>query len=454
MLPNKFKERMKSVLGEDYDSFISSLEEGEAIKGLRVNLIKNSTEDFLARVDFDLTKTEYADNGFVVEGEGFGRTPEHHSGMMYMQDPGAMATLTALDIGSDWWVLDLCAAPGGKSSQIAERLTDGFLLSNEYVPKRAKTVVSNFERLGVTNAIVTSLDTGRLPEMFRECFDLVLCDAPCSGEGMFRKSQESIAEWSEENVLACAVRQGEIMENAHTLVRPGGYLLYSTCTYSPEENEGVVSAFLERHRDFSLVPVKEQLKHATSDGLPEYAGGREDIRETRRIYPHKTPGEGQYIALMKKNEASFSSTILYKDVSIPLTSKESAVVDKFIRENIEEKLPGRVRKVGDSIVLISHGCPIPPHSVFMSGVLLGEIRGELFIPSHQFFSAYGRRFKRKLNLTASDTRVMKYLGGEEIDADPNCRGWCAVLFEGVPLGGGKASAGRLKNHYPKGLRNK
>ncbi len=453
MLPQRFKERMKSVLGEEYEPFIRALED-EAVKGLRVNLIKNSTEAFLLKTNFSLTKTEYTDNGFIAHGDGFGKTPEHHAGMMYMQDPGAMSTLSALDVESDWWVLDLCSAPGGKSSQIAERLKDGFLLSNEYVPKRAKTVVSNFERLGVTNATVTSLDTGELTSMFRDCFDLVICDAPCSGEGMFRKSDEALADWSEANVFACAERQSEIMENAYSLVKPGGYLLYSTCTYSPEENEGVVSGFLMRHCDFSLAPVRESLMRATSDGLPEYAHGREDIRLTRRVYPHRTPGEGQYIALLRKEERDFSPTILYKDASKPLGAKEMAVTEAFIRENIDGELPGRIRKVGESIVLISHGCPVPPRSVFMSGVLLGEIRGELFTPSHQLFSAYGRLFKRRLELTSSDARVAKYLRGEEIDADGDARGWCAVLYEGVPLGGGKVSGGKLKNHYPKGLRNK
>lgn len=452
MISDSFKERMKKVLRDGYPRFIKAVEGGSAVKGLRVNLIKTDVSSFLEKSSFSLKAISYCDNGFIAHGEGFGRTPEHHSGMIYMQDPGAMATLTALDIEEDWWVADLCSAPGGKSSQIAERIKNGFLLANEYVPKRAKTVVSNFERLGVTNAIVTSLDTRELPKLFRECFDLVLCDAPCSGEGMFRKSEEAVADWSYEGVLSCAERQKEIMNNAQALVRPGGYLLYSTCTYSPEENEGVVTDFLDRHGDFSVVPVKKALKDATADGLTEYGGGREEIKHTRRVYPHLTEGEGQYIALLQKDGDKKDGEILYKDASKPLSNDEKRAVEEFMRENLTKMPKGDVRKVGESIVLISHGAAVPPRSVFMSGVLVGELRGKLLIPSHQLFSAYGKLFKNQIELTKSDPRVEKFLAGEEIEATNRVHGWCAVLYEGVPLGGGKASFGRLKNHYPKGLR--
>ena len=188
--------------------------------------------------------------------------------MFYVQDPGAMATVKALEISKGWRVLDSCAAPGGKASQLATAIGDeGFLLANEYVPKRAKIIVSNFERLGIKNAVVTSLDTAKIKEMFSSYFDLVLCDAPCSGEGMFRKYDEALTEWSEENVMLCATRQTEILNNLAGVVRDGGYLLYSTCTYSKEENEGVVSEFLSAHPEFSLCSVNEKLKVATADGL-------------------------------------------------------------------------------------------------------------------------------------------------------------------------------------------
>jgi NOL1/NOP2/fmu family ribosome biogenesis protein len=314
------------------------------------------------------------------------------------------------------------------------------------VPKRAKIIVSNFERLGIKNAVVTSLDTAKIGEMFEGYFNLVLCDAPCSGEGMFRKYDEAVEEWSEENVRLCAERQTEILNNLAGSIREGGYLLYSTCTYSPEENEGVVRDFLKDHPDFTLCPVKDELVFATADGIM-------GMKEARRFYPHKTPGEGQFIALMKKSEdLGKKSTILYKEAIKQPTKDEMAAFYKFQKENIDGALEGRIIKWGESLALISHDLPIPPYSVFMPGVLLGEVKKGNLFPHHQLFSAYGERFLRRENLKKDDERVVKYLRGEEIDSEIS-GGWCAVCYEGVSLGGGKASGGKIKNHYPKGLRN-
>ena len=351
---------------------------------------------------------------------------------------------------------DICAAPGGKSSQIAERLgRDGFLLSNEYVPKRAKIIVSNFERLGVTNAIVTSLDTAELAKMYSGVFNLVVADAPCSGEGMFRKSDEALEDWSPENVEICAKRQSDILNNAANLVTSGGYLLYSTCTYSPEENEEVISLFLSAHPDFKLVRVSEKIEKKTASGLTKYAPECDNIEYARRFYPHISEGEGQFVALMQRDKnVQIKSTILYKDEAKPLLKQEQTIVDKFFRETLTEAPGGRVAKVGENIVLLTHSCPVPKRGVFMSGVLIGEIKGSVLAPSHQFFSCFGRLFREQVNLTESDERLYAYLRGEEIATDENMRGWCAVLFEGAPLGGGKASGGRIKNHYPKGLRTR
>ena len=246
MIPEGFKQKMQNVLQDEYASFIEALEAKAAVRGMRANLIKTSPEKLTSDGEFAIEPLDYVENGFILREErAMGASPYHHAGMVYMQDPGAMASAAAVNVQKDWWVADLCAAPGGKSSQIAERLgNDGFLLSNEYVPKRAKIIVGNFERLGVKNAIVTSLDTARLKEMYEGIFDLVVVDAPCSGEGMFRKSEDALNDWSEENVRISAERQREILTNARGMVKPGGYLLYSTCTYSPEENEETLADFL------------------------------------------------------------------------------------------------------------------------------------------------------------------------------------------------------------------
>lgn len=445
---------MKNTLGYEYEAFISALEEHDPIRAFRSNLIKtDGTNPFDTSVRVE--PIPYVENGYLLlDDVKIGNTPEHHSGMIYVQDPGAMSTATALDIPPHFRVADLCAAPGGKSSQIAERLgEDGFLLSNEYIPKRAKIIVGNLERLGVKNAAVTSLDTAELADFYPDYFDLVVVDAPCSGEGMFRKSDEALAEWSEENVLRCADRQREIIKNGAAMVKPGGYLLYSTCTYSEEENEQVVSYLLNERADLSLMDVKEELRAATRDGIAR-EGYHPDVAKCRRFYPHITPGEGQFLALFKRDDNANVQTRVYKDSLQSPTKREIAAIGVFFREVLGEVPRGRLVKIGDNIALIQHGCPLPPRSVFMPGVLIGEIRGEVIRPSHQFFSAFGRDFLLRVDLDDCDGRLDKYLRGEEIDTDTKEGGWCAITYRGVPLGGGKISGGRIKNHYPKGLRIK
>ena len=447
MLPERFTQRMKDMLGEEYTKFDNALGE-QNVRAIRVNTTKIPVPDFLEKTTLTLSPISYTDDGFIPEDcDGIGKTAEHHAGMFYVQDPGAMATVKVLNIERGWKVLDACSAPGGKASQLASAIgEEGLILANEYVPKRAKIIVSNFERLGIKNAVVTSLDTAKIRGMFDSYFDLVLCDAPCSGEGMFRKYDEAITEWSEENVILCADRQREILNNLAPTVKSGGYLLYSTCTYSKEENEDTISAFLSDHPDFSLCEVDEKIKAATADGI-------DGMSAARRFYPHIAKGEGQFIALMKKSENSSNMpTILYKELVSSPSKQDISVVRKFISENIDGEISGRLISFGEQIVLVPHDLPIPPKA-FMPGVSLGEVKKGNFFPHHQFFSAYGHRFKRQERLTKDDPRTEKYLRGEEIESAGGENGWCAVTYEGVALGGGKISNGRVKNHYPKGLRN-
>ena len=454
MLKDSFKERMMHLLGGDYESFISALEK-EPVRGVRANRIKTSTEHLLGITSLDLVPLSYLDNGFILrDGDGVGNTPEHHAGMIYVQDPGAMSALSAIDIGEGEWVLDMCAAPGGKSSQIAERIGDGgFLLSNEFVPKRAKIIVGNFERLGVRNAMVTSLDTKEFPKMFSNVFDTVVCDAPCSGEGMFRKSDEALADWSEENVKMCAARQLTILENAIPILKDGGRLIYSTCTYSLEENEMVVAELIKSHPELRLIPVKDELKRSTKDGI-DFDKSHPEMHLARRFYPHVSEGEGQFVAVMQKGEKSADkTTILYKDEALSPSKSEIQITEKFLKDIFTTRPEGRLIKQGDFIVLVSHTCPIPKRSVFMPGVVIGEIQKNILKPHHQLFSAYGNEMKTVVDLKKGDERIKKYLRGEEIECDTSLSGFCAVTYEGVPLGGGKISSGRVKNHYPKGLRN-
>ena len=457
MLPEGFCQRMKKLLGDEYGKFAAALEQ-PSVKAVRVNKGKVSADHLSEICSLGLEPLPYTDVGFIARNtDGIGRTPEHHSGMIYVQDPGAMATVSALDVREGWWVLDACAAPGGKSTQLSALIgDDGFLLANEYVPKRAKIIVGNMERLGVKNATVTSLDTADLADMFSEAFDLVLCDAPCSGEGMFRKYDEALEEWSEENVALCAARQGEILDNLSGLVKPGGYLLYSTCTYSLEENELAVAAFISRHPEYTLVPVTNAVRSCTAPGIDSADVNLCNASYTRRFYPHLSEGEGQFIALMYKSEANPPNlkTILYKNAEESPSKEEITVVEKFFSENLISRPKGRLVKHGEYVCIIPHGCPLPPRSVFMAGVTVGEVKKGMLFPHHQLFSAYGDLFRKRESICADDPRIAAYLHGEEIAAaDVTGNGWCCVCYEGAPLGGGKLSGGRIKNHYPKGLRN-
>ena len=455
MLPEKFKERMMPLLGDEWEKFAAAMSE-DAVRGVRINRIKIDPETYKTGSDPRVEPLSYYDDGFYfVSDESVGVLPEHHAGIFYMQDPGAMASLAAVDIPRGAKVLDMCAAPGGKSGQAAAAIGDeGFLHSNEFVPKRAKIMVGNFERLGIKNAFVTSLDTAELKKMYRAFFDFVIADVPCSGEGMFRKNEVAISEWSEENVERCAKRSREILENAAPVVAPGGYIIYSTCTFSVDENEAVVFDFLSCHDDFELAEVRDELRTVTADGVR--IEGDEDgiLHKCRRFYPHVSKGEGQFVALLRRKESDDMPTILYKSKAKEPDKSEKAVIEAFLKDTLAGPLDAKAYKVGENVVLISHGVPVPENSVFSSGVLLGEIRKGLLTPHHQFFSAYGKEFKRKLELSDDAEKTRKYLRGEEIENDGLSGGWCALTYLGAPLGGGKAVGDRIKNHYPKGLRNK
>ena len=454
MISDVFFDRMKNILKDDYTRFEEALSM-PPIKAVRVNLAKMSREDFLKSTSLSLTPLPYCDEGFILEDPpGIGNTPEHASGMIYVQDPGAMSAVSALDIKQGDLVLDCCSAPGGKASQAYSKIGDGgLLIANEFLPKRAKICVSNFERLGFKSALVLSLDTAELAKMYRGIFDVVICDAPCSGEGMFRKCDEAKEEWSPENVRASAKRQKEILENVKGTVKAGGVLLYSTCTYSTEENEEVVLDFLDKNPDFHLIPPSERVRPYVSEGIA--IGGREELRLTSRFYPHISRGEGQFFAVLKRDEnSSVSPTILYKDAGISPSKEEYKIALDFLKDNLTSIPDIRLIKRGEFISIVPKSLVIPKNSVFSAGVCLGEIRGKNLFPHHHLFSAYGELFKRKIELSRGDARVLKYLRGEEITTDSTDTGFCVVTYEGASLGGGKISGGAVKNHYPKGLRIK
>ncbi len=453
MIPEQFLERMHRLLGSDeYNRFVEALSK-PPVRAFRVNTKKTDAAHLLPLLPFATKPLDFIPNAFYATEDKVGALPFHHAGMLYMQDPSAISAVAAVSITPGARVIDLCAAPGGKSTQLAAAIGEnGVLVSNEYVTTRCRILQGNVERMGVSNTVVTNLATDALANFYGDCFDLVVADAPCSGEGMLRKYEVAGEEWSEENVALCAVRQRDILNNAAKLVTPGGQLLYSTCTFSLEENEQNVSWFLDTHPDFTLIPVNPAVAAITADGIR--VGGR-DLALCRRFYPHKADGEGQFLALMTRSEGGTPRKSL-KTNAQPLSRAEQALLSDFLADTLHDMPNGKGFRLRDNVFL-APDIPLPPSGVFAAGVCVGTLAKNRIEPHHQLFSALGKHFCRKLHLTATDPRVEKYLRGEEIDCPElqnEKNGYVCVLFEGAPLGGGKCVSGKLKNHYPKGLRNK
>ena len=290
------------------------------------------------------------------------------------------------------------------------------------------------------------MDTTRLADTFGKAFDLIMLDAPCSGEGMFRKEPNAISEWSEENVTLCANRQKEILENAVKLLKDGGTIVYATCTFSLEENEMVIDNFLTEHPDFIICEVPKTVEKATADGIFFEGCKTENIHFARRFYPHKGRGEGQFMAVLKSTLPKAENLAIK-----PKQEKINPLITEFLNDTLEDFSCDAVRLYNKNPAYFENAFPLPDGKAFMYGVTIGDIKKNFILPHHQFFMAFGHKFKRRLELSLSDTRVLRYLHGEEIEADlPN--GWAVVTVEGCTIGGIKVVNGTAKNHYPKGLR--
>ncbi|MEE0945454.1 MAG: NOL1/NOP2/sun family putative RNA methylase [Acutalibacteraceae bacterium] len=445
-LPIQFEERMKKLLKDDFEDFVNSLQD-KPVKAFRVNTEKISVKDFQKINIFSKDKIAYVENGFYTDYDKIGNHPYHHAGMIYVQEPAAMAPVEAIEIDKKWNVLDMCAAPGGKSSQIRNKLDyNSVLVSNEIVSNRCKVLTGNIERLGFKNCITTCMDTKRLACVFENCFDMVLVDAPCSGEGMFRKEQAAIDCWSEENVISCAKRQANILDDAATCLKKGGYIVYSTCTYSLEENEMVIDAFLQKYSNFELVPVNEKLNNFSVDGLFFDGCKTENINFCKRFYPHKNRGEGQFVAILHNTEKS--ENFIVKSIN-------KVKADKMVYEFLDSVLTyydkESVFMYNNNPVYYSGNFNVHNLSSFSFGVNIGEIKKNYILPHHQFFMSLGNRFKNKIELTVDSDELAKYLHGEAFQTNaPD--GWAVVTVNGCTVGGVKVSGSVAKNHYPKGLR--
>lgn len=445
--PVEFLEQMKSLLKDDYDAFYTALGE-DSVRAFRVNTDKISVEEFLKVDDISSGRVEHTKTGFYLNCDKPGNHPFHHAGMIYVQEPSAMAPAECVDIEPSWKILDMCAAPGGKSTQLKNKLgNEGVLVSNEIIPSRCRVLTGNFERLGLKNAVTTCMDTSRLAETFPNTFDLIMVDAPCSGEGMFRKDDTAINEWSSDNVLKCAERQKEILNNAEKCLKNDGFIIYATCTFSLNENEMVIDWFLKEHPEFKLVPVNQRVQERTADGIRFEGCQTEDIGFCRRFYPHISKGEGQFMAVLKRNGLSRG----YDNKPAVTVKKPPSVVYEFLDEVLSDYEQEKVELRGDTPVYFTPNFYIRDGVAFSKGVTIGEIVKNRIQPHHQFFMAMGENFKRKIELDPNGDDIRKYLHGEELDASLE-NGWAVVTVCGCAVGGAKVVNGRAKNHYPKGLR--
>ena len=433
-LPVEFEIYMKNLLKDDYDKYYHSLSLSP-VKGMRINTLKASVDE--AKKYFNGEKIPYA-NALYVENEKYGAHPLHHAGVIYMQEPSSMLPVSSVDFDGDELVLDLCAAPGGKSGQIAEKIPFGTLLANEINNDRAKILRQNIERLGYKNVIITNSEPKKI-EKLGAIFDIVLVDAPCSGEGMFRKDENAINEWNASSPHSNATRQLLLLDSASKLVKDGGKIIYSTCTFNEYEDENVIEEFLNSHQDFSEIEANARVNDFTLKA-----------KHGRKLFPHIAPGEGQYMCvLVRSGQATYPKL---KCRLNELGSSQKNIVNKFFNEvGIENNFDLRAK---DDIIYI-----LPPKHIDTSnlyvlsyGVILGKIEKNRLIPSHNFFTAYGDIVKNSINLPLSDERVNKYLKGEEITYDTNLHGYAALKVDGHTLGAVKISDSTLKNHYPKALR--
>ena len=415
---------MQKRLGERFPAFLHAME-ASPCKGVRANPLKLDRAQLTAFVSVG-DAVPWEPSGFYCDLEKVGSLPAHHAGLFYSQEPSAMCAAPLLGAKKGERVLDLCAAPGGKTTQLAGAMGgEGVLIANEYVYDRARILSQNVERLGVANCAVISADTASLAVKLPAYFDKVLVDAPCSGEGMFRKEENAVAEWSEENVARCIARQSAILDDAAALVAGGGMLVYSTCTFEYGENEGQIRAFLARHPEFTLL-------------------------EERLLLPHEVRGEGHYAAkLVKEDEARRDAPAF---AQMRDRAAERAWQD-FAADFFFSPPSGSVTTLKDGrMYLLPEGLPALAGRVLRAGVELGRFDGKRFTPSHALaMSAKAENVRRTAPL--DDTACMRWLRGETF-ASSMPEGWGIATWRGYPVGLAKSAGGTLKNHYPKGLRER
>ena len=459
-LPIEFEKKMKVFLGNEWDDFLYSYDNNR-FQALRFNTLKVQSPEERMRILKVLgispdKKVSWADEAYYFdENVRPGKHPYHEMGLYYIQEPSAMSAAALLAPKPGMRVLDLCAAPGGKSTQLATYLGDsGLLVSNEINTQRSRILSQNIERMGIKNAIVTNEDSFVLASHFPGFFNAIQVDAPCSGEGMFRKLPEAIEQWSMENVAICAARQKEILDNAAVMLKPGGVIVYSTCTFSKEENEDVIEYFLERHPDFTL-------------------------EEMERFWPHKVDGEGHFVAKLvrrgcvdtdlkadRKTKKNKNSKNRKNETKPALTKENMKLLSEFLDETISEDVAAWIKNsrlvmFGEQLYrLPDMEVDIKGLKVQRAGLHIGEFKKQRFEPSHSLALALKLNDAKNLvKLTCDNPQTIGFFNGQSVvlsdEQAAECKkGWALVCVDGYTAGWGKVNGTQVKNHYPKGLRNK
>lgn len=459
-LPIEFEKKMKAFLGDEWDDFLYSYDNNR-FQALRFNTLKVQSPEERMRILKTLKissdkKVSWANEAYYFdENVRPGKHPYHEMGLYYIQEPSAMSAAALLAPKPGMRVLDLCAAPGGKSTQLATYLGDsGLLVSNEINTQRSRILSQNIERMGIKNAIVTNEDSFVLASHFPGFFNAIQVDAPCSGEGMFRKLPEAIEQWSMENVAICAERQKEILDNAAVMLKPGGTIVYSTCTFSKEENEDVIEYFLERHPDFTL-------------------------EEMERFWPHKVDGEGHFVAKLvrrgcvdtdlkadRKTKKNKNSKNRKNETKPALTKENMKLLSEFLDETISEDVAAWIKNsrlvmFGEQLYrLPDMEVDIKGLKVQRAGLHIGEFKKQRFEPSHSLALALKLNDAKNLvKLTCDNQQTIGFFNGQSVmlsdEQAAECKkGWALVCVDGYPAGWGKVNGAQVKNHYPKGLRNK
>lgn len=440
-LPSKFKDQMKDLLKEEYDAYLDSFNH-DRYYGLRVNTMKISVEDFLKISPFHLEPIPWTTDGFYYsKDEKPSKHPYYYAGLYYLQEPSAMLPAEVLPIEENDLVLDTCAAPGGKSTKLATKLNhSGVLISNDISTSRCQGLLKNIELFGCDNAWVTSEDLTCMKDHYLETFDKILVDAPCSGEGMFRKEPDLIKSWIEKDDTYYPPIQKEILHAAIQMLKPGGSIVYSTCTFSIHENEEVIQDILKKHPDLHLVNITKTKGMQEGIHMPECV----------RLYPHKVHGEGHFVALLKKE-----GVLQHKKIKLEPSDPLNLEVTDFLKLVQLKKGTYKIKK--DKLLWFNSDFKgYPGLRILRSGLFIGQIKNKHFEPSQSLALALQRQqFKNHLNLNKEDSRVIKYLKGETLDVkdlDTQTKGWTLVCVDGFPLGFAKLSKGALKNKYAKGWR--